>query len=59
MKNLSKLSLKKALTREELKEVRGEGHSCYCYNLQSPGPGFYYGGWICSGIPSHYICSNN
>lgn len=42
MRNLSELSLKKSLTREELRDIKGEGSNCYCLH-QGSGTGFYLG----------------
>lgn len=59
MKNLSKLSLKKSLSREELRKVRGEGSNCYCQDSSNWGPVFFIPGPCSpSKYPAHFVCQD-
>ena len=60
MKNLSKLSLKKALTRDDLRKVKGEGSNCYCQDFSNGWkPGFTLSGSCKSNsYPATWHCHN-
>lgn len=60
MDNLSKLSLKKSLSRDELKQIKGKATGdCYCQDNSNWGPGFILPGSCESNhYPSFYTCRN-